>query len=94
MLAGPADRAYDLVLVDPPYAAPDAEVAGWLAAAAAHGWLADDATVVVERPARGGPFPWPRAAATPVRERRYGDTDAAPRRSLDGVDRWRPGELG
>ena len=56
---GPPDRAYDLVLVDPPYEVPDAEVAGWLAAAAAHGWLADGAVVVVERPARGRPFPWP-----------------------------------
>ena len=59
VLAAPADRAYDVVLVDPPYAMPDAEVAGWLAAAAAHGWLADDAVVVVER-GRGPAFPGPR----------------------------------
>ena len=64
VLAGPPDRAYDLLLVDPPYATSDAEVAGWLVAAVANGWLADDATVVVERPTRGGPFPWPAAAAT------------------------------
>ncbi len=73
VLGGPPDRAYDLLLVDPPYATPDAEVAGWIAAAAAHGWLADDATVVVERPTRGGPFPWP-APLKPFRERRYGET--------------------
>jgi 16S rRNA (guanine966-N2)-methyltransferase len=73
VLAGQADRAFDLLLVDPPYATPDTEVAGWLAAALAHGWLADDATVVVERPTRGGPFPWP-APLQPVRERRYGET--------------------
>ena len=73
VLAGPADRAFDLLLVDPPYATPDTEVAGWLTAALAHGWLADDATVVVERPTRGGPFPWP-APLQPVRERRYGET--------------------
>jgi 16S rRNA (guanine966-N2)-methyltransferase len=73
VLAGPADRAYDVVLVDPPYDVPAAEVAGWLAAAAAHGWLADDATVVVERDGREGAFPWP-AALRGVRERRYGDT--------------------
>jgi 16S rRNA (guanine966-N2)-methyltransferase len=72
VLAVPADRAYDLVLVDPPYATPDAEVAGWLAAADAHGWLADGAVVVVER-ARGPAFPWP-PPLTGVRERRYGDT--------------------
>lgn len=72
VLGGPADRTYDVVLVDPPYAVPDAEVAGWLAAASANGWLADDATVVVER-GRGVAFPWPSSLAA-VRERRYGDT--------------------
>jgi len=48
-------------------------VAGWLAAAVAHGWLAEDATVVVERATRGGPFPWP-SPLKPLRERRYGET--------------------
>jgi 16S rRNA (guanine966-N2)-methyltransferase len=73
VLGGTADRAYDVVLVDPPYEVPAAEVAGWLAAAAANGWLAEDAVVVVERAARGGPFPWP-AGLAGRRERRYGDT--------------------
>ena len=72
VLAAPADRPYDVVLVDPPYAVPDAEVGGWLAAATAHGWLADDAVVVVER-GRGAAFPWP-APVVALRERRYGDT--------------------
>ncbi|WP_219419802.1 16S rRNA (guanine(966)-N(2))-methyltransferase RsmD [Pseudonocardia nigra] len=72
VLAGPADRTYDVVLVDPPYDVPDAEVAGWLAAAAAHGWLAEDVVVVVER-ARGAAFPWPPPLRS-LRERRYGDT--------------------
>ena len=72
VLAAPADRPYDVVLVDPPYAVPDAEVVGWLAAAAAHGWLADDAVVVVER-GRGAAFPWS-APVVALRERRYGDT--------------------
>jgi 16S rRNA (guanine966-N2)-methyltransferase len=73
VLAGPAERGYRIVLIDPPYETPEAEVAGWLAAAAAHGWLAEDAVVVVERPARGSPFPWPRPLRA-LRERRYGDT--------------------
>jgi 16S rRNA (guanine966-N2)-methyltransferase len=73
VLGAPAERAYDLVLVDPPYATPDAEVAGWLAAAHTHGWLADEAVVVVERPRSAAPFPWP-APLSAVRERRYGDT--------------------
>jgi 16S rRNA (guanine966-N2)-methyltransferase len=86
VLAGQADRAYDVVLVDPPYATPDAEVARWLAAAHAHGWLADDAVVVVERP-RGGSdtaFPWP-PPFTAVRERRYGDTVLHTARSEGGA---------
>ena len=72
VLGDTAPRAYDVVLADPPYDVPDAEVAGWLAAAAVHGWLADGAVVVVER--RGGAaFPWP-PPLEPVRDRRYGDT--------------------
>jgi 16S rRNA (guanine966-N2)-methyltransferase len=72
VLGAPAERAYDVVLVDPPYATPDAEVAAWLAAAHARGWLAGGAVVVVER-ARGDAFPWPPPLEA-VRERRYGDT--------------------
>lgn len=73
VLGGPADRAYDVVLVDPPYELPEAEIAGWLAAADAGGWLAPDALVVVERGARSGAFGWPEPLHA-VRERRYGDT--------------------
>jgi 16S rRNA (guanine966-N2)-methyltransferase len=72
VLGGPADRAYDVVLVDPPYATPDGEVAGWLADAYAHDWLAADVVVVVER-GRGAAFPWPPPLVA-LRERRYGDT--------------------
>jgi 16S rRNA (guanine966-N2)-methyltransferase len=72
VLAGAADRRYDLVLVDPPYATTNAEVARWLSLAADNGWLARDATVVVER-GRGDGFAWP-APLVGVRERRYGDT--------------------
>jgi 16S rRNA (guanine966-N2)-methyltransferase len=73
VLAVPADRGYDVVLVDPPYELPDAEIAGWLAAAEAGGWLADDVVVVVERAARSGDFGWP-APLRATRTRRYGDT--------------------
>lgn len=75
VLGGPADRTYDLVLADPPYAVPNAEVAGWLAAAWSNGWLADDATVVVERrhDRRRRGFEWPEPLCA-LRERRYGDT--------------------
>ncbi|MDT7608102.1 MAG: rRNA (guanine966-N2)-methyltransferase, partial [Pseudonocardiales bacterium] len=40
VLAGPAPRSYDVVLIDPPYAIADTEIAGWLRDAWAHGWLA------------------------------------------------------
>jgi 16S rRNA (guanine966-N2)-methyltransferase len=73
VLGAPAEREYDVVLLDPPYDVPAGEVAGWLAAAARHGWLAADAVVVVERAGREGPFPWP-APLRRGRERRYGDT--------------------
>jgi 16S rRNA (guanine966-N2)-methyltransferase len=73
VLGGTADRAYDVVLVDPPYQVPDVEIAGWLVGAAAHGWLAGSATVVVERRASRSAFPWPPPLAG-GRARRYGDT--------------------
>ena len=73
VLAGPAEQAYDLLLVDPPYEVSGAEVAGWLAAAAANGWLADDALVVVERSTHGPSFDWPPPLRS-LRERRYGET--------------------
>ncbi len=69
---GPADRPYDVVLIDPPYDVPDAEIAGWLTAAAGNEWFAPHVTVVVERRS-GAAFPWPRTLWS-VRERRYGDT--------------------
>ncbi|WP_214406724.1 16S rRNA (guanine(966)-N(2))-methyltransferase RsmD [Pseudonocardia lacus] len=73
VLGAPAERGYDVVLVDPPYELADTEITGWLAAAARHGWLAEDAVVVVERRAARRPFEWPPPLAG-ARERRYGDT--------------------
>jgi 16S rRNA (guanine966-N2)-methyltransferase len=73
VLAAPAPRRYDLVLADPPYPVPNAEITGWLRAAVSNGWLAEDATVVVERPARAEAFEWP-APLRSRRDRRYGDT--------------------
>ncbi|SER58489.1 16S rRNA (guanine(966)-N(2))-methyltransferase RsmD [Actinokineospora terrae] len=72
VLAVPPGRPYDLVFADPPYALDDAELAEVLAALAV-GWLAEDATVVVERSTRSGDPRWP-AALVPTRSRRYGET--------------------
>jgi RNA methyltransferase, RsmD family len=73
LLRAPARRTYDIVLADPPYDLPSAEIAGWLADAADQGWFAEDVVVVVERTVRDGAFPWPEPLRA-LRERRYGDT--------------------
>lgn len=73
VLARPAERGFDVLLADPPYTVPDDEVAGWLSAALAGGWLVDGAVVVVERARSRSAFPWPERFAQ-ARDRRYGDT--------------------
>ena len=67
--AGPAAG---LVVADPPYAAPPAEVTGMLTALARERWLAPGALVAVERATRAGPLPWP-AGYRADRSRRYGE---------------------
>lgn len=64
-------QRYDLVLLDPPYDLPDAELAWTLAALTPR--LTADALVVVERAARS-PQPLSPPTLTPERHRRYGDT--------------------
>ena len=66
------DAPFDLAFADPPYDLADAALGDLLAALGTGGWLTDDAIVVVERSARGGPPPWPARFITPVRDRRYG----------------------
>jgi 16S rRNA (guanine966-N2)-methyltransferase len=68
-----AERAFDLVLADPPYPMGEDELADVLALLPLHGWLAPEALVVVERSARSPEPRWPSALAS-VDERRYGDT--------------------
>jgi 16S rRNA (guanine966-N2)-methyltransferase len=62
---------FDLVLADPPYRLPKAELAALLTALLEH--LATTATVMLERPARDGTPPWP-AGLRQGDPRRYGDT--------------------
>jgi len=69
----PPGGPYDIVFADPPYAVTDEELATVLSGLAANGWLADDATMVVERSRRAAEPPW----APPVtgdRSRKYGET--------------------
>jgi 16S rRNA (guanine966-N2)-methyltransferase len=68
-----AERAFDLVLADPPYALGEDELTDVLALLPLHGWLAPEALVVVERSARSPEPRWPAALAS-VDERRYGET--------------------
>jgi 16S rRNA (guanine966-N2)-methyltransferase len=66
------DGPFDLVLLDPPYAAPVGLVAGLLGRLARTA-LAPGAVVVVEAAARSEAPPWP-PGLVPERPRRYGDT--------------------
>jgi 16S rRNA (guanine966-N2)-methyltransferase len=69
----PADTAFDLVYVDPPYAVPDDDVSGLLARLGRSGAFADDALVVVERSRRSA-SPFPAEGFEPLHDRGYGDT--------------------
>jgi 16S rRNA (guanine966-N2)-methyltransferase len=72
VVAGPPPQRFDLVLADPPYATPVAEVTGVLRALVDGGWLAPDAVLVVERSSREAGWEWP-TPLVGLRERRYGE---------------------
>ena len=73
----PEGGPFDVVFADPPYATPEAEITAVQQALVDHGWLADDAVVVLERatrtPVRGVGLTWV-DGITPERSRRYGET--------------------
>ena len=67
-----ADTTFDLVFMDPPYSVVDAVVEDQIMALSTHGWLNEDAMVVVERDAKSV-IEWPEGFE--VQEPRiYGDT--------------------
>lgn len=73
VLGGPGpDDPFDLALLDPPYGTPGPEVEA-VVSCLVDGWLAPDATVVVERAADSPPLGWP-AGWGSTWERCYGDT--------------------
>ncbi|WP_336032202.1 16S rRNA (guanine(966)-N(2))-methyltransferase RsmD [Geodermatophilus sp. FMUSA9-8] len=72
VVGGAPPARFDLVLADPPYAVPVAEVLGVLGALVTGEWLAPGAVVVVERSAREEPWEWP-TPLTGIRDRRYGE---------------------
>jgi 16S rRNA (guanine966-N2)-methyltransferase len=69
----PAERPFDLVFLDPPYAAATHELGRILGGLDRTGWLTEGATVVVERSPEGGPVAAPESWET-TWERAYGDT--------------------
>jgi 16S rRNA (guanine966-N2)-methyltransferase len=70
---GPLGEPYHVVFADPPYTIGEEEVGAMLQALVDHGWLAEDATVIVERSKR---TPEPRwvDGITGERARHYGET--------------------
>ena len=73
VLAGTADRVYDLVLADPPYAVTEHAVTGVLEALISGGWVEEGSVVVVERSSRSPETVWPQAFDV-GKVRRYGET--------------------
>jgi 16S rRNA (guanine966-N2)-methyltransferase len=73
-LAGPppAEAPFDLVFADPPYETPDDAVVAMLTALTVPGWLAPEAMISVERPARAEIRPPEGLRA--CWERTFGDT--------------------
>lgn len=65
-------QPYDLVLLDPPYAVPTADVQALVKVLAEPAWCAPDGMIVVERSTRD-PFTWP-DGIEPLDERTYGET--------------------
>jgi 16S rRNA (guanine966-N2)-methyltransferase len=68
---GSGEEAFDLALLDPPYDLHRERISAVLEALV--GRLAPGALVVLERPSRGEPVPWPPGIA-PEEVRVYGDT--------------------
>jgi 16S rRNA (guanine966-N2)-methyltransferase len=74
LLSGPSDDTrFDLVLADPPYDIAQEALGDVLTLLVAHGWLSEDAFVVVESSARSPEPRWPHGL-NGAGERRYGDT--------------------
>lgn len=69
--SAPAEGAWDVALLDPPYDLGEQELTANLTALVP--LLAEDAVVLVERSSRSPEPTWP-TGLTPLREKRYGET--------------------
>ncbi|HEX4704189.1 MAG TPA: 16S rRNA (guanine(966)-N(2))-methyltransferase RsmD [Pseudonocardiaceae bacterium] len=86
VLSNAPGQPFDVILADPPYRMPDADLAVVLARVATGGWLAEHGVLVLERAARDGEPTVP-AGLSMIRTRRYGDTAT----HWIGVDAHPPG---
>jgi 16S rRNA (guanine966-N2)-methyltransferase len=73
LLSQAADRALNLIFLDPPYDYPETELAKILENLVRCGLLASDAVIVVERSTRGPAPLWP-AGLTQTDHKTYGET--------------------
>jgi 16S rRNA (guanine966-N2)-methyltransferase len=73
VLAAGADREYDIVFADPPYAIAEDAVADVLTALVDHGWVGEGTIVVLERSTRAPETTWPTGFVV-GRIRKYGET--------------------
>jgi 16S rRNA (guanine966-N2)-methyltransferase len=69
----PSEHPFDMVFLDPPYGTAPNELARVLATLDESGWLAREATIVLERSSQADPVPAPESWET-AWERAYGDT--------------------
>jgi len=68
-----AEREFDVVLADPPYAVTEESVTAALTALLANGWVGEGSVVVVERSSRSPETTWPDGMRA-ERVKRYGET--------------------
>ncbi|QCQ91820.1 16S rRNA (guanine(966)-N(2))-methyltransferase RsmD [Rhodococcus sp. SGAir0479] len=73
VVGGTAEREYDVVLADPPYAVTEQAVTAALGALVANGWVGEGSVVVVERSSRSPETSWPDGMRA-ERVKRYGET--------------------
>ncbi|MBF6348935.1 16S rRNA (guanine(966)-N(2))-methyltransferase RsmD [Nocardia flavorosea] len=94
VLAQPGAGDFDLVFADPPYDLPTPAVEADIGALAAHGWLAEDALLLVERSVRSAEIAWPSGFAARA-PKRYGETriESAVYVGAAAVDRAAPASV-
>ncbi|NKR67896.1 16S rRNA (guanine(966)-N(2))-methyltransferase RsmD [Rhodococcus hoagii] len=73
VVGGAAEREFDVVLADPPYAVTEEAVTSVLSDLVAHAWVGEGSIVVVERSSRSPETTWP-DGMRPERTKRYGET--------------------